>query len=108
MRFAASAADIQARKGRLFAANRFLRHPREVRVIQFRDPPIMAPVGSRNRTVAMKRIRSVRPVRPIKPIDRLQNLTTLRPLGKNKWIRAHWRYDYARAQWEWIQGHWSK
>lgn len=29
----------------------------------------------------------------LKPLDRLQSMITLRLLGKNKWIKAHWRYD---------------
>ena len=27
---------------------------------------------------------------------------------ENKWIRAHWRYDYSQARWDWVEGHWSK
>jgi hypothetical protein len=55
----------------------------------------------------IKKIRPLRPLRPLKPLDRMQNMRTLRPLGKTKWIKAHWRYDYGTRQWEWILGHWS-
>lgn len=50
----------------------------------------------------------LRPPRPPKPVDRLQNMRTIRPIGKTKWVKAHWRYDYDRRQWEWVDGHWSK
>lgn len=46
--------------------------------------------------------------RPPKPVDRLQNMKTIRPIGMKKWVRAHWRYDYDRRQWEWVTGHWSR
>jgi len=41
---------------------------------------------------------AMRRPRPPKPLDRMQNMKTMKPLGKNKWIRAHWRYDYQRLQ----------
>lgn len=53
-------------------------------------------------------MRKLHPPRPPKPPDRLQNPRTLRPLGKTRWVKAHWRYDYDRRQWEWVLGHWSK
>lgn len=53
-------------------------------------------------------MKKTRPIRPIKPIDRLQNMKTLKPLGKTKWVKAHWRYDYKNSQWEWVIGHWAK
>ena len=56
----------------------------------------------------MRKPPSLRPLRPLKPLDRMQNMKTLRPLGKTKWVRAHWRYDYASRQWEWVLGHWAK
>lgn len=56
----------------------------------------------------MRKFKAIKLPRPPKPIDRMQNIKTLRPLGKTKWVRAHWRYDYARGQWEWVLGHWSK
>lgn len=56
----------------------------------------------------IKKIRPLRPLRPLKPLDRLQNMRTLRPLGKTKWVKAHWRWDYDRHAWEWVLGHWSK
>jgi hypothetical protein len=56
----------------------------------------------------MKKIRPIRPIRPVKPIDRIQNMRTIRPIGKTKWVKAHWRYDYGRRQWEWVLGHWAK
>ena len=56
----------------------------------------------------MQRIKTIRPLRPLKPLDRLQNMKTLPPLGAKKWIKAHWRYDYTRGQWEWVLGHWSQ
>jgi hypothetical protein len=49
-----------------------------------------------------------KPPKPPKPPDRLQNIKTVKPLGKNKWIKAHWRYDYKFNRWEWVGGHWSK
>lgn len=58
--------------------------------------------------IAMRKIRTIKPLRPLKPLDRMQNMKTLRPLGKNRWVRAHWRYDYGRGQWEWVLGHWAK
>lgn len=54
------------------------------------------------------RLKPPKQLKPIKPLDRLQNLKTLRPLGKNHWIKAHWRFDYQRRQWEWVLGHWAK
>ena len=56
----------------------------------------------------MRRPRTLNPPRPPKPPDRLQNTQTLRPLGKNHWVRAHWRYDYQHRKWEWVLGHWTK
>lgn len=56
----------------------------------------------------MRKLPKLKPLRPLKPLDRMQNMKTLRPLGKTKWVRAHWRYDYARHQWEWVLGHWAK
>ncbi len=56
----------------------------------------------------MRPPKKIRPPRPPKPPDRLQNPKTLKPLGKNKWVRAHWRWDYDRHAWEWVLGHWSK
>lgn len=53
-------------------------------------------------------IKKVHPPKPPKPIDRLQNMQTLRPLGKTKWVKAHWRWDYSTPKWEWVLGHWSK
>ncbi|WP_216840524.1 hypothetical protein [Falsiroseomonas tokyonensis] len=55
-----------------------------------------------------KRPRPFHPPRPPKPPDRLQNMQTLKPFGKNHWVKAHWRYDYQRRQWEWVLGHWTK
>lgn len=55
-----------------------------------------------------KLFRPIRPIRPIKPIDRMQNMKTLRPFGKAKWVKAHWRYDYNYRQWRWVDGHWSE
>lgn len=46
--------------------------------------------------------RMFKPLRPLKPLDHMQNMRTLRPLGAKKWVKAHWRYDYARGQWEWV------
>lgn len=60
-----------------------------------------------NMELAMRRIRPLRPLKPLKPLDRLQNMKALRPLGKSRWVRAHWRYDYDTCKWEWILGHWS-
>lgn len=54
------------------------------------------------------RLKRIRPPRPPKPIDRLQNMKTIRPIGKTTWVKAHWRYDYDRRQWEWVLGHWAK
>ena len=51
---------------------------------------------------------SIKKIRPIKPIDRMQNIKTVRPIGKTKWVKAHWRYDYRTSKWEWVLGHWSK
>jgi hypothetical protein len=56
----------------------------------------------------LKRMTPLRSMRPIKPIDRFQNMRTLRPLDKTKWVKAHWRYDYDRCEWEWVLGHWSR
>lgn len=56
----------------------------------------------------MRKLPTLKPLRPLKPLDRMQNMKTLRPLGKTKWVRAHWRYDYSRRQWEWVLGHWAK
>jgi len=56
----------------------------------------------------MKKITSIKPIKPIKPIDRIQNIMTIQPIGKTKWIKAHWRYNYDTRNWEWILGHWSK
>lgn len=55
-----------------------------------------------------KKLKPIRPMRPLKPMDRMQNMRTIRRLGMTKWIKAHWRYDYDRRQWEWVLGHWSK
>ena len=52
-------------------------------------------------------LKKILPVRPIKPLDRMQNMRTLQPLGKTKWVKAHWRYDNQRNAWEWVLGHWS-
>ena len=52
--------------------------------------------------------KKIHPPKPPKPIDRLQNLQTLQPLGKTKWVSAHWRWNYGTHQWEWVLGHWSK
>lgn len=52
-------------------------------------------------------IKKIPPPKPLKPIDRLQNMQTLRPLGKTKWVKAHWRWNYGTHQWEWVLGHWS-
>lgn len=49
----------------------------------------------------------LKPLKPLKPLDRMQNMKTLQPLGKNKWVKAHWRYNYATRQWEWVLGHWA-
>ena len=56
----------------------------------------------------MRKLRRLHRPRPPKPPERLQNPRTLRPLGKTKWVKAHWRYDYASYQWEWVRGHWAK
>jgi hypothetical protein len=56
----------------------------------------------------MYRLKRIRPPRPPKPVDRIQNMKTIRPIGKTTWVKAHWRYDYDRRQWEWVLGHWSK
>jgi hypothetical protein len=48
------------------------------------------------------------PLRPLKPLDRLQPLRPLQPLGKTKWIKSHWRFDYGTRQWTWVDGHWAK
>jgi hypothetical protein len=56
----------------------------------------------------MKRIRKLNPPRPPKPPERPQNPISPRALGKTKWIKAHWRWDYTTHQWNWILGHWSK
>ena len=56
----------------------------------------------------MMKLRRIRPPRPPKPVDRVQNMRTIRTLGKTKWVRAHWRWDYDRHAWEWVLGHWSK
>ena len=58
--------------------------------------------------MVIRKIRPARPPRPPKPPDRIQNIKTVRPLGKNKWVRAHWRWNYKNHQWEWVLGHWSK
>lgn len=52
-------------------------------------------------------IRKIHPPKPPKPIDRMQNMQTMRPLGKTKWVKAHWRWDYGSRKWEWVLGHWS-
>ena len=54
------------------------------------------------------KIKTPKPTKPPKPPDRLQNLQTLRPLGKTKWVKAHWRWNYGTHQWEWVLGNWSK
>ena len=56
----------------------------------------------------MFRMKRIRPPRPPKPVDRIQNIKTIRPIWKNTWVKAHWRYDYDRRQWEWVLGHWTK
>lgn len=53
-------------------------------------------------------IKKINPPRPPKPVDRIQNIKTMRPIGKTKWVKAHWRWDYNYHQWEWVLGHWSK
>jgi len=35
-------------------------------------------------------------------------MRTIRPIGKNTWVRAHWRYNYDTSTWEWVLGHWTK
>lgn len=54
------------------------------------------------------RFSGLRSLRPLQPLDRVQNMKTLRPLGKTKWVSAHWRWDYNLRRWEWVLGHWSK
>ena len=52
--------------------------------------------------------RGLKPIHPPKPpklLNRLQNPRTLQPLGKNKWVKAHWRYDYGTRSYEWVEGH---
>ena len=53
-------------------------------------------------------IKKIHPPKPPKPIDRMQNMKTMRPMGKTKWVKAHWRYNYGARNWEWVLGHWSK
>ena len=53
-------------------------------------------------------MRYLTPIRPIKPMDRMQNMKTMQPMDKTKWVKAYWRYDYQRRQWEWVLGHWAK
>lgn len=55
----------------------------------------------------MAKFKKIHPPKPPKPSDRLQNLKTIKPIDKNKWIRAHWRWNYNSRKWEWIKGHWS-
>lgn len=38
-------------------------------------------------------IKKIHPPKPPKPLDRLQNMQTIRPLGKTKWVKAHWRWN---------------
>ena len=52
-------------------------------------------------------IRQVSSLKPPKPPDETQNVMTVRPLSKNKWVRAHWRWNYTTQRWEWVIGHWS-
>ena len=33
-----------------------------------------------------------------KLIDRMQNVKTPRPMGKAKWLKAHWRMDLRHAE----------
>jgi len=40
--------------------------------------------------VIKKIIKKIHPPKPPKPVDRLQNMQTIRPLGKTKWVKAHW------------------
>jgi len=54
------------------------------------------------------RLKKIHPPKPPKPPDRLQNMPTFRPFDKSEWVRAHWRWDYERHQWEWVLGHWRK
>jgi hypothetical protein len=54
------------------------------------------------------KVKTLHPPKPPKPLDRLQNMMTLQPLGKTKWGKAHWRWNYDTHQWEWVLGHWSK
>lgn len=56
----------------------------------------------------IKKIKTIKPLKPLKPMDRMQNMQTMRPMGATKWIKAHWRYNYATRNWEWVLGHWSK
>jgi len=56
----------------------------------------------------MKKIRPPRPPRPPKPIDRIEGIRPIKPIGKNRWVKGHWRYDYGRRAWDWISGHWAK
>ena len=58
--------------------------------------------------MATRRPRRSRLPRPARPPDKLQNLPTLQPLGKSVWVRAHWRWNYERREWEWVRGHWRK
>ncbi len=52
--------------------------------------------------------KKIHPPKPPKPPDRIQNIQTVRPIGKNEWVKAHWRWNYETHQWEWILGHWRK
>ena len=56
----------------------------------------------------MSNFKKIHPPKPPKPPDRIQNIQTINPIGKNKWIRGHWRWNYDSRRWEWIVGHWSK
>ncbi len=58
--------------------------------------------------MATFKIQVPKPPKPPKPPDRMQNMQTMRPMGKTKWVKAHWRWNYGTHKWEWVLGHWSK
>jgi hypothetical protein len=52
--------------------------------------------------------KKIHPPKPPKPPDKIQNIKTIRPIGKNEWVKAYWRWNYETNNWEWVIGHWHK
>lgn len=63
---------------------------------------------TKGENVMQRMPRKIHPPKPPKPVDRMQNMKTICPIGKTKWVKAHWRWNYGDSHWEWIEGHWSK